>query len=152
MCALLYEVQTALQRSQVQIVNISNCILDTGHTRNVFFPFDTIKDTAIEVAVEMVKELEISHLEPLEIAAMIDHEVSALVPTWRDRGTCQHQRQHSFNYEEYEDINNHHPFFLSSNPSSPPGSRPMSGSSYKTHLLQNGLKVLLFYIYIYMYI
>ncbi|MED6146967.1 putative serine/threonine-protein kinase wnk5 [Stylosanthes scabra] len=121
-----------------------------GHTRNVFFPFDTIKDTAMEVAMEMVNELEISHLEPLEIAAMIDHEVSALVPTWRDpnRGsnnTCyhhqhhHHQRQHSFNYEEDEDINNHHPFLTSSPPSScsPHGSIHMSCSSYKNHFNNN---------------
>ncbi|XP_047175339.1 probable serine/threonine-protein kinase WNK5 [Vigna umbellata] len=110
----------------------------TGHTRHVFFPFDTLKDTAIQVAMEMVQELEISHLEPLEIAAMIDHEVSALVPSWRDRVKCHHQRQHSFNYEEDEDINNHHPFFLSSSPSSPRGSGHMSASnSFKTHVRGN---------------
>ncbi|XLR20069.1 hypothetical protein HN51_066809 [Arachis hypogaea] len=120
-----------------------------GHTRNVFFPFDTIKDTAMEVAMEMVKELEISHLEPLEIAAMIDHEVSALVPTWRDPSCFhqQHQRQDSFNYEEEdEDINNHHPFFLPSSSSSSSsssttpssGSLNMSCSSYKTRFNNNG--------------
>ncbi|KAL2330584.1 hypothetical protein Fmac_018165 [Flemingia macrophylla] len=109
-----------------------------GHTRHVFFPFDTLKDTAIQVAMEMVQELEIRHLEPLEIAAMIDHEVSALVPTWRDRVKCHHQRQYSFNYEEDEDVNNHHPFFLSSSPSSPRGSGHMSASnSFKTHVRGN---------------
>ncbi|KAJ1375831.1 Serine/threonine-protein kinase, active site [Sesbania bispinosa] len=103
---------------------------EMGHTRHVFFPFDTKKDTAFEVAMEMVQELEISHLEPSEIAAMIDHEISALVPTWRDRCKCKHQRQHSFNYEDDEDSNNHHPFFFSSSPSSPHGSLiPKSGSS-----------------------
>ncbi|KAK7340040.1 hypothetical protein VNO77_20732 [Canavalia gladiata] len=109
-----------------------------GHTRHVFFPFDTIKDTAIEVAMEMVEELEISHLEPLEIAAMIDHEISTLVPSWRDRVKCHHQRQYSFNYEEDEDVNNHHPFFLSSSPSSPHGSVHKSAcSSSKTHFRGN---------------
>ncbi|KAG4925386.1 putative serine/threonine-protein kinase WNK5 [Glycine soja] len=109
-----------------------------GHTRHVFFPFDTLKDTAIQVAMEMVQELEISHLEPFEIGAMIDHEVSALVPTWRDRVKCHHQRQYSFNYEEDEDVNNHHPFFLSSSPSSPRGSGHMSASnSFKTHFRGN---------------
>ncbi|XP_029127921.1 probable serine/threonine-protein kinase WNK5 isoform X2 [Cajanus cajan] len=109
-----------------------------GHTRHVFFPFDTLKDTAIQVAMEMVQELEISHLEPLEIAAMIDHEVSALVPTWRDRVKCHHQRQYSFNYEEDDDANNHHPFFLSSSPSSPRGSGHMSASnSFKTRVRGN---------------
>ncbi|RDX63426.1 putative serine/threonine-protein kinase WNK5, partial [Mucuna pruriens] len=106
-----------------------------GHTRHVFFPFDTLKDTAIQVAMEMVQELEISHLEPLEIAAMIDHEVSTLVPTWRDRVKCHHQRQYSFNYEEEEDVNNHHPFFLSSSPSSPRGS--FHSNSFKNHALGN---------------
>ncbi|KHN29517.1 Putative serine/threonine-protein kinase WNK5 [Glycine soja] len=110
----------------------------TGHTRHVFFPFDTLKDTAIQVAMEMVQELEISHLEPLEIAVRIDHEVSALVPTWRDRVKCHHQRQYSFNYEEDEDVNNHHPFFLSSSPSSPRGSGHMSASnSFKTRVRGN---------------
>ncbi|TKY65695.1 serine/threonine-protein kinase WNK5 [Spatholobus suberectus] len=109
-----------------------------GHTRHVFFPFDTLKDTAIQVAMEMVQELEISHLEPLEIAAMIDHEVSTLVPTWRDKVKCHHQRQYSFNYEEEDDVNNHHPFFFSSSPSSPRGSVHMSGSnSFKTHVRGN---------------
>jgi len=103
----------------------------------VFFPFDTLKDTAIQVAMEMVQELEISHLEPLEIAAMIDYEVSALVPTWRDRVKCHHQRQHSFNYEEDEDVNNHHPFFLSSSPSSPRGSGHTASNSFKTHVCGN---------------
>ncbi|XP_027349018.1 probable serine/threonine-protein kinase WNK5 isoform X2 [Abrus precatorius] len=108
-----------------------------GLTRHVFFPFDTIKDTAIEVAMEMVQELEITHLEPLEIAAMIDHEISSLVPSWRDRVKCHHQRQYSFNYEEDEDVNNHHPFFISSSPSSPHGSLHVSASPSKTHLRGN---------------
>ncbi|XP_019465173.1 PREDICTED: probable serine/threonine-protein kinase WNK5 isoform X2 [Lupinus angustifolius] len=107
-----------------------------GHTRNVFFPFDTIQDTPIEVAMEMVKELSISHLEPSEIASMIDHEISTLVSTWRDGSTNYHnQLQHSFNYEEYEDINNHHPFYFSSCSSSLHASLsfPMSKSFYNTH-------------------
>ncbi|KAE9622292.1 putative protein kinase WNK-NRBP family [Lupinus albus] len=107
-----------------------------GYTRNVFFPFDTIQDTPIEVAMEMVKELSISHLEPSEIASMIDHEISTLVSTWRGRSTNHHNHlQHSFNYKEYEDINNHHPFFFSSSSSSPHASIsfPMSNSFSKNH-------------------
>lgn len=114
--------------------------LNTGQIRHILFPFDTKKDTAIDVAMEMVQELEISHLEPLEIAAMIDHEIAALVPTWNmdQGGKCQHQRQHSFNYEEDEDVNNHNPyFFSSSSPSSPHGSLPKSGSSSKTQFRAN---------------
>ncbi|KAJ1419226.1 Serine/threonine-protein kinase, active site [Sesbania bispinosa] len=112
-------------------VQISN---KTGLTRNIYFPFNTINDTAIEVAMEMVKELEISDLEPLEIAEMIEEEISALVPTWKDWGNSKYQRQHSFNYEEEDDISNHHPFFSSSSRSSSHGSLPMFGSSYKNNI------------------
>lgn len=97
-----------------------------------------INDTAIEVAMEMVKELEISDLEPLEIAEMIEEEISTLVPTWRDFGTSKYQRQHSFNYEEDDGISNHHRFFSLSSRSSSHGSLPMFDSSYKNiHLYQN---------------
>lgn len=51
-----------------------------GSSRNVYFPFDVLNDTALEVAVEMVKELEISDWEPFEIAEMIDGEISAIMP------------------------------------------------------------------------
>ncbi|KAJ1392109.1 Serine/threonine-protein kinase, active site [Sesbania bispinosa] len=112
-------------------VQISN---KTGLTRNIYFPFNTINDTAIEVAMEMVKELEISDLEPLEIAEMIEEEISALVPTWKDWGNSKYQRQYSFNYEEEDDISNHHPFFSSSSRSSSHGSLPMFGSSYKNNI------------------
>ncbi|XP_027335093.1 probable serine/threonine-protein kinase WNK4 isoform X2 [Abrus precatorius] len=101
---------------KVQILNKS------GETRNIFFPFDTINDTSIDVAMEMVKELEISDLEPLEIAEMIEEEISGLVPTGRDWDTSKYQRQHSFRYEEEDDVANHHPFFSSSSPSSSHGS------------------------------
>lgn len=100
-------------------VQISN---KKGEKRNIFFPFDTINDTAIDVAVEMVKELEISDLEPLEIAEMIEEEISALVPTWRDWDTSNYQRQHSFTYEEEYDMSNHQPYFSSSSRSSSHGS------------------------------
>jgi WNK lysine deficient protein kinase len=73
--------------------------------------------------MEMVEELEISHLDPLEIATMIDNEISTLFPTWMGtHGKCEHQLQHSFNFEEDddEDVNNHNPFvFSTSCPSSP---------------------------------
>ncbi|XP_012838103.1 PREDICTED: probable serine/threonine-protein kinase WNK4 [Erythranthe guttata] len=54
-----------------------------GDVRNVFFPFDIVNDTALEVANEMVKELEINDWRPSEIANMIDGEISGLVPDWR---------------------------------------------------------------------
>ncbi|KAK4268444.1 hypothetical protein QN277_025101 [Acacia crassicarpa] len=107
-----------------------------GHVRNIYFPFDTINDTAMDVAIEMVRELEINDLEPLEIAQMIEEEILALVPTWKDWGTSQCPRQHSFTYEEEEDdddISNHHPFFSSSSRSSSHGSLPVLSFSSKNN-------------------
>ncbi|CAK9142706.1 unnamed protein product [Ilex paraguariensis] len=54
-----------------------------GPARNVYFPFDIVSDTPVDVANEMVKELEISDWEPSEIADMIDGEISGLVPHWK---------------------------------------------------------------------
>ncbi|KAG5069295.1 hypothetical protein JHK85_001672 [Glycine max] len=116
-------------------VQISN---KDGQKRNIFFPFDTIYDTAIDVAMEMVKELEISDLEPLEIAKMIEEEISALVPTWRDWGSAEYQKQHSFSYEEEYDMSNHHPFFSTSSRSSSHASLPVFGSSYKNNFHHRG--------------
>ncbi|XP_057435131.1 probable serine/threonine-protein kinase WNK5 isoform X2 [Lotus japonicus] len=116
-------------------VQISN---KKGQTRNIYFPFDIINDTAIEVATEMVDELEIRDLEPLEIAEMIEEEISILVPTWKDWGTCKYQQQHSFSYEEEDDISNHHPFLSSSSSSSSHSPLPIFSSSYKNnHLCEN---------------
>lgn len=92
-----------------------------GHSRNIYFPFDTVNDTVIDVATEMVEELEITDWEPSEIAEMIEHEVSALVPTWnKEWGSSQNHHQHSFSYEEEEDDDDgtHHPFYSFSSCSS----------------------------------
>lgn len=88
--------------------------------------------------MEMVKELEISDLEPLEIAKMIEEEISALVPTWRDWGSAEYQKQHSFSYEEEYDMSNHHPFFSTSSRSSSHASLPVFGSSYKNNFHHRG--------------
>lgn len=86
----------------------------------------------------MVEELEISHLTPLMIAEMIDHEILALFPTWMVRSKWKHLRHDNLNSEEDKDVNNHsHPFYLSSSPSTPHGSLPNSGSSSKTHFHGN---------------
>lgn len=53
-----------------------------GSVRNVYFPFDILNDTPIDVATEMVKELEIVDWEAEEIAKMIGGEISAVVPNW----------------------------------------------------------------------
>lgn len=109
-----------------------------GHARNIYFPFDIVNDTAIDVALEMVKELEITDWEPLEISEMIEEEISSLVPTWKDWGSTQaHHHQHSFKYEddnddddEHNDI--HHPFYANSSHSSSQVSLSAFLSSYKS--------------------
>ncbi|CAN1142058.1 Probable serine/threonine-protein kinase WNK5 [Linum perenne] len=115
-------------------VQISDC---SGHTKNIHFPFDINGDTAIDVAMEMVKELEISDLEPITIARMIEDEISSLIPSWKQLGNLIiHQQQHSFSYvddeEELEEEDNigknnskqiHHPFFSTSPSSNASSSR-----------------------------
>ncbi|KAH0462215.1 hypothetical protein IEQ34_009790 [Dendrobium chrysotoxum] len=54
-----------------------------GHVRNIYFPFDVEADTALNVAVEMVSELDITDYEVTRIAEMIDGELSTLVPGWK---------------------------------------------------------------------
>ncbi|OMO94524.1 hypothetical protein CCACVL1_05944 [Corchorus capsularis] len=106
-----------------------------GHARNIYFPFDIMNDTAIDVAMEMVKELEINDWEPLEIAEMIEEEISSLVPTWKDWGSSQVHLQHSFKYEDEDDDDDnhgiHHPFYASSSHSSSQVSLPTFLSSYE---------------------
>ncbi|KAL2488523.1 putative serine/threonine-protein kinase WNK4 [Forsythia ovata] len=76
-----------------------------GDVRNVYFPFDIVSDTPIDVANEMVKELEISDWKPSEIADMIDAEITGLVPNWKsDHPQLAHF--HMLNYEDHYDQNN----------------------------------------------
>ncbi|KAL8516438.1 hypothetical protein ACS0TY_014916 [Phlomoides rotata] len=56
---------------------------EEGDVRNVFFPFDIANDTPLDVANEMVKELDITDWRPSEIANMIDGEISGLDPNWK---------------------------------------------------------------------
>lgn len=117
-------------------------LCNTGHARNIYFSFDVVHDTAIDVAIEMVRELEISDWEPLEIAEMIEDEISSLVPTWKDwGGTTQSHNQHSFSYKEEEEDNDstHHPFYSSSSCSSSQACLPAFTSSYKTHNCGNNV-------------
>lgn len=88
----------------------------TGHMRNIHFPFSIVSDTPLEVALEMVKELEITDWDPLEIAAMIENEISLLVPNWRVHESS--PRHHIFGHED-DDENGEgrgrtHPFFSAS--------------------------------------
>ncbi|XP_048319792.1 probable serine/threonine-protein kinase WNK5 isoform X2 [Ziziphus jujuba] len=100
-------------------VQISN--KDGNDGRNIYFPFDILNDTAIDVATEMVKELEISDWKPSEIAQMIEKEISSLVPSWNAWGGSPRElndHQHSFRFEDEDEYDNddivHHPFFSSS--------------------------------------
>lgn len=104
-----------------------------GSLRNIYFPFDILTDTPIDVATEMVKELELDHWEPFEIAEMIDEEISALVPDWRA------EAYHTYNYKD-DDDGPHHPFYYFSSCSSSPASRSGSGSiaTHKIDKMANG--------------
>lgn len=94
----------------------------SGDVRNVFFPFDIVSDTPMDVANEMVKELEINDWRPIEIANMIDAEISGLVPDWKIGGLF-----HVGNDQE-DDFEHHNPF-------SPSSSSHMSVlSSIKSHM------------------
>lgn len=81
-----------------------------GHARNIYFPFDIVNDTALDVALEMVRELEISDREPVEIAEMIEGEISSLVPTWEKSGLPLKNDHHSYSYEDDDDDKTRPPF------------------------------------------
>lgn len=84
----------------------------TGSLRNIFFPFDIVSDTPIDVATEMVKELEITDWEPFEIAEMIQGEISALLPHWQE------ETYDTINYHDNDDNDGHHHPFCSFSSSS----------------------------------
>ncbi|XP_026413884.1 probable serine/threonine-protein kinase WNK4 isoform X2 [Papaver somniferum] len=90
-----------------------------GRINKVEFPFNIHSDTSIDVATEMVKDLEIHDREPSEIAKMI----SSFVPEWKD-WDLQDQNHpsddiddhHSYSYVDDDDENNGsnhqpHPFY-----------------------------------------
>ncbi|XP_078436410.1 putative serine/threonine-protein kinase WNK5 [Wolffia australiana] len=72
-------------------------ITDTqGEVQNIYFPFDVVNDSPMEVAKEMVRELEITFREPGQIAEMIAREVSGLVPDWHDPSAEEDDEHHPF--------------------------------------------------------
>uniref|UniRef100_A0A1D1YJ00 non-specific serine/threonine protein kinase n=1 Tax=Anthurium amnicola TaxID=1678845 RepID=A0A1D1YJ00_9ARAE len=91
-----------------------------GRVQNIYFPFDVVSDTPIDVANEMVKELEINDRDPSQIAEVIAQEVSALVPDWKDAAPAE-DVHHSYVYGEEED-DDLHPFHETSSPTSTQGS------------------------------
>ncbi|RRT52137.1 hypothetical protein B296_00047599 [Ensete ventricosum] len=95
-------------------------IADRG-VRNIYFPFDVVSDTPMDVANEMVKELEITDREPSEIAGMIAQEIAVLVPDWKGRGGHS-DLHHVYNYADDAEDGCNHPFYNLSSPASSPGS------------------------------
>jgi WNK lysine deficient protein kinase len=94
---------------------------ETGHVRNIYFPFELAGDTATEVATEMVKELDIEDRDPSEIAAMIEQEIVRLVPDWV--GGNDGDQQEYYTYADDDDNEAQPPFYyLSSSPTSSQGS------------------------------
>jgi len=69
-----------------------------GSARNVYFPFDIFTDTPINVAKEMVKELDIKDWDPSEIALMIEAEISMLLP---DRTNSYHDDENDEGPHQY---------------------------------------------------
>ncbi|KAJ6831612.1 putative serine/threonine-protein kinase WNK5 [Iris pallida] len=90
-----------------------------GQVRNIYFPFDIYSDTAIDVANEMVRELEITDRDPSEIAEVIAQEISTLVPQWKDGGEAAEDRcHHEYSYKDDADEGAGHPFHYLSSPNS----------------------------------
>ncbi|KAL5720829.1 non-specific serine/threonine protein kinase [Ranunculus cassubicifolius] len=75
-----------------------------GSVRNIYFPFDIGSDTAMDVATEMVKELEITDGDPMQIASMIDKEISALVPDWSQEDN----QANSFSFQDDDENDDDH--------------------------------------------
>lgn len=83
----------------------------------------------------MVKELEIIDWEPLEIAEMIEEQISSLVPTWKGGSSSEvNNPQHSFKYGDDGDAGIHHPFYSNSSNSSSQASLPGLVPSYGSQL------------------
>lgn len=57
----------------------------SGKIRNIHFPFDIEVDTSIDVASEMVEELDLTDHDVSVIAAMIDSEIQSHIPDWAPR-------------------------------------------------------------------
>ncbi|KAG6500153.1 hypothetical protein ZIOFF_039992 [Zingiber officinale] len=104
-----------------------------GKMSNVYFPFDTVEDTPLDVANEMVKELDIRDREPSEIAEMIAQEITSLVPGWKEDCEARHQ---VCNYVDDKEDRSSHPFYYLSSPTSSQGSVAfgMSSSQGYNHL------------------
>lgn len=110
----------------------------SGQKRFICFAFDTNIDTPMDVATEMVKELEFADMDPSEIAAMIECEIEAFSSQWKKKRPL-YESQHSINLHFDDDDDNHnvcdgsnHPLLpdhpsLFFSPSSSPSITPSHG-------------------------
>ncbi|CAL9207015.1 unnamed protein product [Musa hybrid cultivar] len=73
----------------------------------------------MDVANEMVKELEITDRQPSEIVGMIAREIAVLVPDWKARGGHS-DLHHVYNYADDAEDGCNHPFYNLSSPASSP--------------------------------
>ncbi|KAL8124918.1 hypothetical protein AgCh_012552 [Apium graveolens] len=85
-------------------------------------------DIALDVASEMVKELEITDWDSTDIAKMISEEIFALLPDWKESNLTQnlHHQQQSFNYNDNDDEDGiiHHLLYSPSSQNSSHASLP----------------------------
>lgn len=93
------------------ILKVGICDKDECVETKICFPFDVVNDTAMDVATEMVKELDITEWDPHEIAEMIEDEIASLVPGWKASGSPDSllQLQHSFDFNNDDDDDENHP-------------------------------------------
>ncbi|OIW02609.1 hypothetical protein TanjilG_24060 [Lupinus angustifolius] len=104
-----------------------------GSVRNVFFPFEISTDTPIDVATEMVKELEIADREPFEIANMIEGEISTLLPHNREINRSDACNTFSYEDDDYDNGPHHHYRTFSSCSSSQESISGLDSGNYWPH-------------------
>ncbi|ERN05381.1 probable serine/threonine-protein kinase WNK5 [Amborella trichopoda] len=75
-----------------------------GRVRKIYFPFDIVTDTVMDVATEMVKELEITDQDPIDIAALMEAEISSLVPDWKNKVSSLDHESFCYDDPEFRDI------------------------------------------------
>lgn len=77
------------QRKDVNKIYLKLRITSSGHVRNIHFPFDIEVDTSLNVASEMVAELDLTDQDVTTIADMIDTAVRRYVPEWTSRNVTE---------------------------------------------------------------
>ncbi|THU56462.1 hypothetical protein C4D60_Mb11t17500 [Musa balbisiana] len=91
----------------------------------------------MDVANEMVKEIDITDREPSEIAGMIAQEIAVLVPDWKARGGHS-DLHHVYNYADDAEDGCNHPYSTIFPPLLPPRALPSEQGSIWQHPHQEG--------------